>query len=71
MFTEKEKAVLEKFSDQLLMTEGEIESFLQKNDMDGSTFSLKNLISEGYVKKVESLGLCYIITKKGMRALKS
>ncbi len=70
MLTEQDKKVLEIVSRQLLITKGEIMSFLNKEKMNGTDTMLQRLRDAGYIDKVESLGTCFVITQKGIRAMK-
>lgn len=70
MLTQIEKYILKVFSERHLLSIGEIESVLKRKREDGVDSALKYLISSGYIQKVESLGNCFIITKKGLKALK-
>lgn len=52
----------------LLVTKGELLSALDR--ADGIDIVLQRLRDMGYIDKVESLGICYVITQQGMRALR-
>ncbi len=52
----------------LLATKGELLSALGRSD--GIDIVMQRLRDMGYVDKVEPLGICYVITQAGMRALK-
>jgi len=69
MLTDQDKKVLEVVSRQLLITKGEIMSFLNKERMNGTDTMLQRLRDAGYIDKVESLGTCFVITQKGIRAM--
>jgi hypothetical protein len=69
MLSEQEKKVLEVVSRQLLITKGEIMSFLNKEKVNGTDVMLQRLRDSGYIDKVESLGTCFVITQKGIRAM--
>jgi hypothetical protein len=69
MLTEQEKRVLEIVSKQLLITKGEIRSLLSKERADGTEIMLQRLRDGGYIDKVESLGTCFVITQRGIRAV--
>jgi hypothetical protein len=69
MLSDQEKKVLEVVSRQLLITKGEIMSFLNKERVNGTDIMLQRLRDAGYIDKVESLGTCFVITQKGIRAM--
>jgi len=70
MLSEQEKRVLDVVSKQLLITKGEIMSLLNKERANGGTdLTLQRLRDSGYIDKVESLGTCFVITQKGIRAV--
>jgi predicted transcriptional regulator len=70
MLTETERFILKVFSERHLLSTNEIASVLKNRSDDGVASTLKDMISDGYLQKVESLGNCFIITKKGIQALK-
>jgi hypothetical protein len=70
MISEQERRVLEVVSKQLLITEGEIMSLLNKEKVNGTDVTLQRLRDSGFIDKVESLGTCFVITQKGIRAMK-
>ena len=69
MLSDQEKRVLEVVSKQLLITKGEIMSFLNKDKANGTDITLQRLRDAGYIDKVESLSTCFVITQKGIRAM--
>ena len=69
MLTEQEKRVLEAVSKQLLITKGEIKSIMNREKADGTDIMLQRLRDGGYIDKVESLGTCFVITQRGIRAV--
>ena len=69
MLTDQEKKVLEVVSRQLLITKGEIMSFLNKEKVNGTDVMLQRLRDAGFIDKVENLGTCFVITQKGIRAM--
>jgi len=69
MLSEQERRVLELVSRQLLVTKGEIMSFLNKEKVNGTDVMLQHLRDSGYIDKVESLGTCFVVTQKGIRAM--
>lgn len=70
MLSEQEKRVLELLSRQLLVTKGEILSFLNKEKCNGTEVILQRLRDSGYIDKIENLGTCFVVTQKGIRAVK-
>jgi hypothetical protein len=70
MISEQERRVLEVVSKQLLITKGEIMSLLNKEKVNGTDVTLQRLRDSGFIDKVESLGTCFVITQKGIRAMK-
>ncbi|MEM5812710.1 MAG: hypothetical protein QXN71_01555 [Candidatus Aenigmatarchaeota archaeon] len=70
MLSEPERKVLELVSKQLLVTKGEILNFLNKEKCNGTDVILQRLRDSGYIEKVESLGTCFVITQRGIRAIK-
>ena len=71
MLGDLDRRILEILSKQLLITKGELLSHLNRDGSDGTDVSIQRLSSMGYIEKVESLGVCYVITQKGMRLLKN
>ena len=69
MLSNEEKRVLEVISKQLLITKSEIISLLNKEKMNGTDVMLQRLRDSGYIDKVESLGTCFVVTQKGIRAM--
>jgi len=69
MLSEQEKRVLEVISKQLLITKGEIMGLLNKEKVNGTDILLQRLRDAGYIDKVESLGTCFVVTQKGIRAM--
>jgi predicted transcriptional regulator len=62
-----DRKVLEILSGQLLVNKTELSRKLGSNGIDSS---LGKLMTMGFVDKVESLGICYVITQQGIRAMK-
>lgn len=69
MLTEQEKRILEIVSKQLLITKGEIMSLLNKEKVNGTDLMLQRLRDASYIDKIESLGTCFVVTQKGIRAV--
>jgi hypothetical protein len=69
MLTDQEKRILELISKQLLITKGEVMSFLNKEKVNGTDTMLQRLRDAGLIEKVESLGTCFVVTQKGIRAM--
>jgi predicted transcriptional regulator len=70
MLTDLDMRVLTAMSKQLLLRKSEIASLVNLTDSDGVNVTIGRLSELGYVDKVESLGLCYVITQKGLRVIK-
>ena len=73
MLSGTEKQVLEFLQNRLLTTSGEISSYVNKQGQpsNGATAaSIKKLMDFGYVQSLQSMGNCYVITQRGLRALK-
>ncbi len=70
MLTDIDMKVLKSMSKQLLLRKSEIASVANLSGSDGADITLSRLIDLGYVEKVESLGMCYVITQKGLRVIK-
>jgi len=70
MITDVDRRVLKIMGKNLLVTTGELSRMLQKEDLNGNSFSISRLLELGYVEKVESIGTTLVITQKGLRALK-
>jgi hypothetical protein len=70
MLTDIDMKVLKSMSKQLLLRKSEIASVANLSGSDGADITLGRLIDLGYVEKVESLGMCYVITQKGLRVIK-
>ena len=68
MLNEQEKKMLELMKSRLLITKGELASAM--GGSDGVEVSVQKLRDMGYIEKVESVGVCYVITQQGLRALK-
>jgi len=69
MLNATERKILEFLSNRLLTTKGEIIEYCVKQSIknDGIDVSLERLRDLGLVQKVESLGICYVITQKGIK----
>ncbi len=70
MLTEADRMVLNVLRGKLLVTKGELVTALSNQNYSGMDLNIRRLVDMGYVEKVESLGTCFVITQKGMRALK-
>ena len=70
MLTDLDRRVLQAMSKELLLRKSEIASLANLTDSDGVDVTIGRLTELGYVDKVESLGLCYVITQKGLRLIK-
>ena len=68
--TETDKKVLEILNKKLLTTKTELAMALNKEDFDGTDINIQRLRELGYVEKVESLGVVFVITQRGIRALR-
>lgn len=69
--TENEKKTLEVVNRNLLVSVQELLHALEKEELDSAEFILKRLQDEGFLNMVEPLGkTSYVITQKGMRAMK-
>ena len=69
--TEMEKNVLEAVNKRLLVSVPELLRALEKEELDGAELILNRLQEEGFLSIIEPLGkVSYVITQKGMRALK-
>lgn len=71
MMSDAERRILELASKNLLITKEEITRFLNKSDYNGTDVSVSRLQELGYLDKVESLGTSFVITQKGIRAMKA
>ena len=69
MLTDIDMKVLKSMSKQLLLRKSEIASLANLSGSDGADITLSRLMDLGYVEKVESLGMCYVITQKGLRTI--
>ena len=69
--TEMEKRVLDAVNKRLLVSVPELLRALEKEELDGAESVLRRLQEEGFLNIIEPLGkTSYVITQKGMRALK-
>lgn len=68
MLSDTERKILEIMSKQLLINKGELVSRLEQAGINGTGLNLGKLLEMGYVEKVESLGVCYVLTQAGQRA---
>lgn len=69
--TEMEKRILEIVNRQLLVSVEELLKAMEREELDGAEAVLNRLREEGFLNIVEPLGkTSYVITQKGMRALK-
>lgn len=71
MLSGTEKQILEFMQDRLLTTTGEISTHLSQSSNGASAASIKKLMDFGYVQAIQSMGNCYVITQRGLRALKN
>lgn len=62
-----DRRILDILSGQLLVNKTEL---AKKVGLAGIVTSLDRLMNMGFVDKVESLGICYVITQQGIRAMK-
>ncbi|RLI97851.1 MAG: hypothetical protein DRO99_02310 [Candidatus Aenigmatarchaeota archaeon] len=62
-----DRRVLDILANQLLVNKTEL---VRKLGSNGVGTSLDKLMNMGFVDKVESLGICYVITQQGIRAMK-
>jgi len=62
-----DRRILDILSGQLLVNKTEL---ARKVGLTGIVTSLDRLMNMGFVEKVESLGVCYVITQQGIRAMK-
>ena len=65
--SEIDRKILNILGGQLLVNKTELTRKLGSN---GVGISLEKLMGMGFVDKVESLGICYVITQQGIRAMK-
>jgi len=70
MLTDMDRKVLEILNKKLLTTKTELAMALNKEDFDGTEINIQRLKEMGYVEKVESLGIVFVITQRGIRALR-
>ncbi len=69
--TEMDKKILEIVNRQLLVSIPELLKAMEKEELDGAESVLNRLQEEGFLNIIEPLGkTSYVITQKGMRALK-
>ena len=68
MISETERRILDVLSKQHLVNKGELKIKMGREG-DGVDLSLQRLMNMGYVEKVESLGVCYVITQGGIKFL--
>ena len=71
MLNNEERRVLEIIDGKLLITEKELISVLERENINEADYAIKKLRDDGFIDRVESLGTCIVITQKGMRALKA
>lgn len=64
--SELDRKILDILAGQLLVNKSEL---VRKLGMNGVTNSLDKLMGMGFANKVESLGVCYVITQQGIRAM--
>ncbi len=62
-----DRKILDILAGQLLVNKTEL---VRKLGSNGVGTSLDKLMNMGFVDKVESLGICYVITQRGIRAMK-
>ena len=70
MLKESEMMILKVMRQKLLTTKNELSKVMESNGCKDINMDLHRLVDLGYVEKVHSLGTCYVISQKGMRALK-
>ena len=68
MLSETERKILDVMSKQLLITKAELTRHVGR--YDGVDVHIQRLSDMGLVEKIESLGVAFVITQKGIRALK-
>lgn len=69
--TEMERKVLGMLNRKLLVSVEELTKAMKSGEFDGAESALNRLQDEGFINIVEPLGKSsYVITQKGMRALK-
>jgi len=68
MLSDIDRKVLDVVSQKLLITKGEINGMVGGNG--AADVSISRLKEMGYIDKVESLGTSFVITQKGIRAVK-
>ncbi len=68
--SERERKVLEIMSENLLLTKSEISYRLSKEGYDGIDDCLRSLMDMDLIQKVESLGVSFVITQKGLKMVK-
>ena len=71
MLNINEKRILEILDKNHLMTRSELSSTMEKENLNGTETIINRLKDRGLVDNVQNLGNCIVITKSGMRALKS
>lgn len=70
--TEMEKRILGIVNKNLLVSVGELLKAMEREELDGAEPVLRKLQEEGFLNMVEPLGrTSYVITQKGMRALRA
>jgi hypothetical protein len=67
---EGERKILEIMSKNLLLTKAEISYHLSKEGYDSVDDCLRSLMDMDLVQKVESLGVSFVITQKGLKMVK-
>lgn len=64
-----ERHILEFLQKNHLTTIPELNTAMQNDGINGVSVALKKLKDFGYIISVESMGNCYVITQRGMRAV--
>ncbi|MBI4176285.1 MAG: hypothetical protein HY518_03705 [Candidatus Aenigmarchaeota archaeon] len=70
MLNDADRRVLEILNTKLLVTKDEVARQLRQDNANGTDLNFQKLKEMGLIEKVESLGTCWVITQKGMRALR-
>lgn len=70
MLNEKDLKVLKVMSSNLLLTKSEITRQLSEDGFEETNEVLMKLKDMDLVKRVESIGTSFVITSKGLKALK-
>ncbi|RLJ07475.1 MAG: hypothetical protein DRP12_02115 [Candidatus Aenigmatarchaeota archaeon] len=66
---ELELKLLKLMAERTLLTTPELKNLL--GEENGLDLALASLRQQGYIEKIESLGICWIVTKRGLQAIKN